>query len=92
MQGLSLIPLSPSTLLISWESLSLDAQNGELRYYTIKIVEFDSNDHNYFTTSSNNFTAQSLHPYYLYRVSVAAATVGLGPYSPDKIIRMPEAG
>ena len=77
-----------------WQAPPPDTQNGEIRYYIIAIIEVDTGTQSSYNTSNNSkyFTLQSLHPYYLYHISVAAATVGLGPYSSDKAIRMPEAG
>ena len=93
-QDLSVIPLTPYSLSISWQAPPPDTQNGEIRFYIIGVLEVDTGTQSSYNTSnnSNNFTLQSLHPYYLYHISVAAATVGLGPYSPVETIRMQETG
>ena len=85
---------SPRTLLISWSPPAEDTRNGNLSYYTIKVHEQATDVVLLLNSSSTNtqFTVNSLHPYYTYTVSVAAATIGLGPFSSSKFIRMPQAG
>ena len=44
-------------------------------------------------TDNTTITAFSLHPYYTYSYTVAAETsVGLGPYTSPRAVRMPEDG
>ena len=67
-------------------------RNGEITFYAINVVEVATGTLTLWNTSDHFLTVEPLHPYYEYQVSVAAATVGLGPYSPERIVRMPEAG
>ena len=85
-------PLSPRSLFISWQAPPLDMRNGEITFYAINVVEVATGTLTLWNTSDHFLTVEPLHPYYEYQVSVAAATVGLGPYSPERIVRMPEAG
>ena len=92
--SVTLTALSPHSLLISWKPPPTDSQNGHIRYYTVKIVEDNSMTVSLTNTSDNvtSLTVNQLHPYYQYSVSVAAVSIGMGPFSPEKSIRMPEAG
>ena len=47
-----------------------------------------------FTAHSNTtqVTLEPLHPYYTYMCSIAAETVGRGPFSEHITIQLPEAG
>ena len=44
------------------------------------------------TSESNALNISGLHPYYNYNLTVAAVTIGPGPYSVVLTIRMPEDG
>ena len=87
---LSIIPLTARNLFVSWQAPPKEMQNGMIRYYTIQTLEVATGALTYWNASLLNFTVESLHPYYEYQVSVAAATVGLGPFSPEMIVIMPE--
>ena len=79
---------------MSWQEPPPDTHNGVLRYYTVSVFEEATRTNTLLNTSGSitHFTVPSLHPYYLYRVRVAAATVGLGPYSSPITFLMPETG
>ena len=68
---------------LSWEPPPLEHQNGLIQSYTITVFEVDSNStkevHQNF--ASNTISLTGLHPYYNYIMSVAAYTVGLGPFA-----------
>ena len=44
------------------------------------------------TSQTNVLNISGLHPYYTYSLSVAAVTIGPGPYGLVLTIRMPEDG
>ena len=92
--GVLLTPSSPRDLSVSWQAPPTNTQNGVLRYYIVKVLEVATGTVTLLNTSDNSvqYTVQTLHPYYVYDVRVAAGTIGLGPYSSADIIRMPEAG
>ena len=84
--------ITSRSLSLSWDSLSLEHQNGIVRYYIINVTENDTGSqfqllsYNLYTTLSN------LHPYYTYSVSVAAYTILPGPFSPPLILTTAEDG
>ena len=42
--------------------------------------------------NSSSFTLEELHPYYEYTISIAAVSVGVGPFTVPERIQMPQAG
>ena len=55
-------------------------------------TEVESGRHFQNTTTTTSITIPFLHPYYNYLCSVAAYTVGVGPYSSTLRVQMPEDG
>ena len=89
---LSVIPLTPQDLLVSWQAPPRELQNGLIRSYTIQLLTVATGILTLRNSSSLNVTIKSLHPHYEYEISVAASTVGLGPYSTEITVIMPESG
>jgi receptor-type tyrosine-protein phosphatase Q len=89
--GLSVIPLTPQDLLVSWQAPPRELQNGLIRSYTIQLLTVATGILTLRNSSSLNVTIKSLHPHYEYEISVAASTVGLGPYSTEITVIMPES-
>ena len=87
---------SSTQILLTWQSLSIEVQNGRVRMYKISIFEVQTN------TSSTHvgevsegpmqLRVESLHPYYDYVCSVAAVTIGSGPYTSPLAVRTFEEG
>ena len=80
-QGFTVTSVSATTMELSWQPPPLHQQNGLVQSYTVAVFEVDTN-----TTQQifrdfmqNSIVLTGLHPYYIYTVSVAAYTVGLGP-------------
>ena len=92
-ENLSAKPVSPTELLMTWRPPPEDKQNGRIRYYTISVNETDTEEESEYDTSDNtvHWTVTALHPYYTYRVQIAAVTVGLGPFTEPVPVQMPEA-
>ncbi len=89
---ISAIALSPSDLLLQWKPPSLELQNGVIRRYVVNVTEVDSRSFQMLYSEDNNITLTSRHPFYQYSYSIAAETIGRGPYSSADVIQMPEAG
>ena len=90
--GLSVIALTAEDLLVSWQAPPKELQNGVIRFYTIRLLTVATETLTFQNSSLLNVTIESLHPHFEYKISVAANTVGLGPYSPEMIVIMPESG
>ena len=66
---------------ISWSQPPSKEQNGIIRSYIVNIIITKTGQQIQRTTTNTAITAENLHPYYNYRISVAAVTVATGPYS-----------
>ena len=82
-QNVSGIAVSSTKIQLSWEPPLSHHQNGMIQSYTVTVFEVNTN-----TTHEvhqdiyhSSITLTGLHPYYEYKLSVAAYTVGLGPSS-----------
>jgi hypothetical protein len=98
--NISLEALTPRSLLVGWQPPPATEQNGKLTNYTIIIQERaedgEEDGSGYVReemTEEEEFIVEGLQPFHLYSVSMAASTaVGVGPYSVELLIEMPEAG
>ena len=79
-----------------WQAPPSEDQNGQLRSYTISAFELQTNTS---TTHVGEVSegpmqlrVESLHPYYDYVCSVAAVTIGPGPYTSPLLVRTLEDG
>ncbi len=84
--------INSSTLLLTWTAPRDEFQNGLIQNYYIRLVERETGILLTFATEEETYQVPNLHPYYQYRYSVAAVTVGSGPYTEEALIQMPEAG
>ena len=91
-QSISAEPTDPSTLVLSWQPPLSEERNGIVRLYIINVTELESGAFEQHVSIHQTITISSLHPYYIYRYSVAAQTVALGPFSEPALVQMPEAG
>ena len=82
-QNISGIALTSTKIQLSWEPPLSHHQNGVIQSYTITVFEVNTNTtHEVHQDILNtSITLTGLHPYYEYKLSVAAYTVGLGPSS-----------
>lgn len=91
-QDVSLEASSSTSLTISWMPPPQDNLNGIIRSYTILVLEVDTGNTTTYNSSETSLTVGFLHPYYRYQVSVAAVTVGQGPFSATTTIQLPQDG
>ena len=86
--------ITSTSLELRWDPLSLHDANGRIRSYTIQCTELET-DRKFeerSTKTETNITLRELHPYYTYNCSVAAVTVGRGPFSDPVVNRTLEDG
>ncbi len=77
---------------MAWTAPIAENQNGYIREYQVRLVEIDTGVLLTYSTTEEGIHIPNLHPFYRYSYSIAAVTIGLGPYSEAAIIQMPEAG
>ena len=66
--------------------------NGIIRAYLINISEVETGKLFHFQTNGTETVISGLHPFYTYLCTVAAQTIGAGPYSVPAVIQLPEDG
>ena len=60
--------------------------------YRVRVLEVDTGALALYNLTETSLALDSLHPYYVYQCSVAAVTVGTGPFSDSLSIRTHEDG
>ena len=78
--------------MLNWYPPDIDDQNGIVRYYVMNVTELQTENMFQFTANATSLTITSLHPAYTYKISVSAATIGPGPFSPTLSLQTDEAG
>ena len=83
---------TPTSLSLSWNSPLRNLRNGIIRHYVIRFIEQETNVTSQQQSSGTNIIFNSLHPFYTYKFSISAVTVGAGPYSQPTSVKLPQAG
>ena len=81
-----------STIVLNWNPPDIDDQNGIVRYYVVNVTELQTGNMFQFTANATSLTITSLHPAYTYKITVSAATIRPGPFSPTLTLQTDEAG
>ena len=84
------LSLDSRTLLLSWSPPLVEDRNGVTRMYIVNLTEEETGRKFHFETELITLNLTSMHPFYHYSWSVAAYTVGIGPYSNPLTVQMPE--
>jgi len=85
-------PNNSTSFTFSWGLPPADKINGNIRHYIIEITEHETQSMSQYQATSTEITLQSLHPHYTYMCRVAAETVGIGPYTSNITVQLPEDG
>lgn len=82
-QSVEAVAVSSTSIRLTWNPPLAENQNGQIRSYHINVSAVEDGEMMYFETDgfSTIFILNSLHPYYLYNIRIAAFTVGMGPYT-----------
>ena len=91
-QGLSAVASGPRAIQISWSQPLSEEQNGIIQRYAVNITTAETGQQTQLTTADTAITAENLHPYHNYRISVAAVTVATGPFSAVLSQQTPQDG
>ena len=79
-----------NSLILLWDPPLNESQNGIIQQYVIQILEDDTSTTTTYYSNNTLLTVNNLHPYYTYKCSVAAITVGVGPYSVILAVQLDE--
>lgn len=75
------VTLSITLISLSWSPPEQIHINGIIDHYVVNVLEVYSNQVFVLIAKDTSIHVGPLHPYYLYECTVAAYTVGLGPFS-----------
>ena len=84
--------VSPVSIILTWSPPPEGTQNGIIRMYSVRVLEVETGTFILHNVTEASLALSSLHPYYMYQCSVAAVTVGTGPFSDVLSIQTYEAG
>lgn len=81
-----------TSILIAWQPLLLEKQNGVIQKYHVTVYTPATNQSQPLETNETWVELAGLHPFYLYEVTVAAESgAGVGPESQPVLQQLPEA-
>jgi len=84
--------LGSDSILLSWDAPLLSERNGRIQYYLVNVTEQETGNTFGHVSLRTNFTLFGLHPYYNYRVTTTAVTVGPGPSTSPVVITTDQDG
>ena len=88
----SLTAINSRVVNITWTPPPNDQRNGIIQYYQIKVLISETSEYFNIQTANLSLTLTDLHPDYTYTVSIAAVTIGTGPFSMIQSVTTPEDG
>ena len=91
-QMISAVALDPRMIKISWSLPLPEEQNGIIEIYVVNITVAETDEHIQLRTNNMTITAEGLHPYYNYHITVAAVTIAIGPYTVNQVVQTPQDG
>ena len=80
-----------SQLFLQWFPPTIEGSNGIIQYYNITITEIETGTVTDYAASAVAIVINNLHPFFTYKCTVAAVTIGKGPIA-SLVIQMPEDG
>ena len=81
-----------STIALVWEPPPFTDRNGDIVRYRLRVTEQETQTIFEYSSTSQHYTLTSLHPYYNYVISIAAETVGVGPFTTGLLQPTMESG
>ena len=79
-----------TTIVLSWSPPPPGNQNGIIRSYNISVLEQDTGREFSRTSVNTEESFHSLHPFYIYSVTITATTVAPGPPSSPIMVQTEE--
>ena len=77
-------------IVLTWSPPQPRDQNGIIRNYTINVNEQNTGRQFSLVSDDTHETLSSLHPFYIYLISIRAVTIAGGPYSTQIAIQTEE--
>lgn len=90
--SISAADVGSTYILLMWQPPQFDLQNGLIRQYIIEVIHNRTGLTYTVVSSTNQYRLENLFPFHTYIFSIAAVTVGVGPYSQQLTVTTLEAG
>ena len=84
--------INSTAIQVQWEPPPLVDQNGVIHGYSINVSVAETGSSFQLTAGTNAVNISALHPFYTYTITVAAVTIGPGPYGLPLSIQTPGDG
>lgn len=91
-QNMTVTAVNSRSILVQWLPLPPASQNGVIRHYRITVSVRESRESFVIFSQGTQLVFDAAHPYYTYTFSVAAETIGTGPFGEEVTIVTPEDG
>ncbi len=91
-QNITVVALNASSARLAWMPPSFEHQNGIIVGYVIRVFSVNTDEEIELTVTALDAIVFGLRPFYSYRFSVAAVTVGTGPFNNPISLSLPESG
>lgn len=91
-RNLSGVSTSSRRISLTWDPPHTALLNGIIREYYVNITDMVTAETQLLSSQSEVFEVTNLHPYSWYKVTVAAYTVDLGPFSEQITVQTLEDG
>ena len=75
------VATSSRSIVLSWNPPPVLERHGIIREYQINLTELQTGTELTYVTLDTTFEVSLLHPFYTYNWTVAAVTIGVGPYT-----------
>jgi hypothetical protein len=75
--------INSTSITVTWHPPAVINQNGDIVEYIVRVIETETGLVYKWNVIDTFLTVSMLHPYYLYAISVAAVTIGIGPFSDE---------
>lgn len=92
--NISIDIVSSESISVTWAPPLTEDQNGIIASYSVQVHSIVTGETRVYVREGHHsqITIDSLHPYYDYDVSMAAETVGIGPFSaPQRVLTLEDS-
>ena len=91
-QNLTVTVVNSRTFVLYWIPPPPETQNGVIRQYRLSVFVRETREPYLLFLEDTQFVFDVAHPFYTYTFTVAAETIGTGPYGEEITITAPEDG
>ena len=91
-QNVTVIAVNATSILMTWRPPIKEGQNGFIQAYSINVTGIHTQEDFTISVNSTEATVGNLKPFLSYHFTLAAVTIGRGPFSKPVTIKLPTSG